>query len=72
MSASGDAGGARFSLTKDDTRGIVPNSSLSKLAGTLSANATIKEKLDRRRLAQYTQNNGMNRPRTATPKATRS
>ncbi len=62
VSTSGDAGGARLSLTKDDIRGIVPNSSLSKLGGSLSANATVKEKLNLSGNVQYTQNSGLNRP----------
>ena len=62
VSSSFDAGGARFSLTKDDTRGIVPNSSLSKLAGSMSANATIKEKLALSGSLNYTQNSALNRP----------
>jgi TonB-linked SusC/RagA family outer membrane protein len=62
VSSSFDQGGARFSLTKDDTRGIVPNSSLSKLAGSLSANATIKEKLNLSGSLNYTQNAALNRP----------
>jgi TonB-linked SusC/RagA family outer membrane protein len=54
--------GARLSVTRDDIRGIVPNTSLGKLAGMLSANATIKSKLDLSGNLQYTQTNGLNRP----------
>lgn len=61
LSSAFDGGGVRISMTKDDIRGIVPNTSLSKLAGTLSANATIKEKLTISGSAQYTQNGGLNR-----------
>ena len=61
VSSSFDNGGVRFSLTKDDTRGIIPNSSLNKLAGSLSANATIKEKLSLAGSLNYTQNSGQNR-----------
>ena len=61
VSSSFDAGGARMSVTKDETRGIVPNSSLSKLAGSLSANATIREKLNLSGSLNYTQNRGLNR-----------
>ncbi|MEO5815464.1 MAG: SusC/RagA family TonB-linked outer membrane protein [Gemmatimonadaceae bacterium] len=61
VSSSFDAGGVRFSLTKDDTRGIVPNSSLNKLAGSVSANATLKEKLSVAGSVNYTQNAGKNR-----------
>ncbi|MEP6619897.1 MAG: SusC/RagA family TonB-linked outer membrane protein [bacterium] len=62
VSTSGDAMGARLSVTKDDIRGIVPNSSLSKLATTLSATATLMEKLNVSGNLQYVQNSGMNRP----------
>ena len=62
VSTSGEAMGARLSLTKDDIRGIVPNTSLSKLAGTLSASATLKEKLTFNGNLQYVQNAGLNRP----------
>ncbi len=61
VSSSFDAGGVRLSLTKDDVRGIVPNSSLNKLAGSLSANATIKEKLNVSGSLNYTQNSALNR-----------
>ena len=61
VSQSFDQGGVRFSLTKDDTRGIVPNSSLTKLAGSVSANATIREKLNLSTSLNYTQNGGLNR-----------
>ena len=61
VSQSFDQGGVRFSLTKDDTRGIVPNSSLTKLAGSVSANATIREKLVVSTSLNYTQNGGLNR-----------
>lgn len=61
VSSAFDAGGVRLSLTKDDTRGIVPNSSLSKLAGSLSANATIRERLNVSGTLNYTQNRGLNR-----------
>ncbi|MDB4913979.1 MAG: TonB-dependent outer membrane protein SusC/RagA [Gemmatimonadetes bacterium] len=62
VSTSGDASGARMSLTKDETRGIVPNTSLSKLGGTFSANATVREKLTLGGNLQYTQTGGKNRP----------
>ena len=48
-------------MTKDDIRGIIPNSSLGKLAGTLSANATMFEKLGIAGSLGYTQNSGLNR-----------
>jgi TonB-linked SusC/RagA family outer membrane protein len=53
--------GARLSITRDDIKGIVPNSSIGKLASALSANATIKDKLDVSGSLQYTQNKGWNR-----------
>jgi TonB-linked SusC/RagA family outer membrane protein len=62
VSTSGDASGARLSLTKDETRGIVPTSSISSLGGTFSGNATVKEKLTVGGNVQYTQLSGMNRP----------
>lgn len=62
VSTSAENAGARLSLTKDDVRGIVPNSSLSKLGGTFSANATIKEKLTVGGNMQYVQNAGKNVP----------
>ncbi len=61
VSSAFEAGGVRLSLTKDNTRGIVPNSSLAKLAGALSANATIREKLNVTGSLNYTQNRGLNR-----------
>ena len=61
VSSSFDAGGVRMSLTKDDIRGIVPNSSLAKLAGSVSANATIREKLNLTGSLNYTENKGLNR-----------
>lgn len=64
MNASGttDNSAARLSLTKDETNGIVPNTSLSRLGGTLSASTTIREKLTLGGNLQYTNTNGMNRP----------
>src|SRR4029079_13967037 len=61
VSQSYENAGARLSITRDDVKGIVPNSSLGKLATALSANATIQEKLDISGSLQYTQNKGMNR-----------
>ncbi len=61
VSSSFENGGVRLSMTKDDTRGIIPNSSLNKLAGTLSANATMFEKLGIAGSLSYTQNGGLNR-----------
>jgi TonB-linked SusC/RagA family outer membrane protein len=62
VSQSFENAGARLSITRDDVKGIVPNSSLGKLASALSANATINEKLDISGSLNYTQNKGMNRP----------
>ena len=50
--------GARLSLTKDEATGIVPNSRVAKLAGTLSASAVVKEKLTIAGSLQYVQNSG--------------
>lgn len=61
VSSSFDAGGVRMSLTKEDVKGIVPNSSLNKLAGSVSANATIREKLNLTGSLNYTENRGLNR-----------
>ena len=62
VSQSFENAGARLSITRDDIKANVPNSSLGRLASSLSANATIKEKLDVSGSLQYTQNKGMNRP----------
>ena len=61
VSSAFDNGGVRLSLTKDDDRGIIPNSSLGKLAGSVSANAQIREKLNVGGSLNYTQNSGQNR-----------
>jgi len=61
-SGSMDNAAARLSLTKDEVGGIVPNSSLSRLGGTLSANTTIREKLTIGGSLQYQNTKGMNRP----------
>jgi TonB-linked SusC/RagA family outer membrane protein len=61
MSQSFDNAGARLSVTRDDIKGIVPNSSLGKLAGSLSANATVNEKLDISGSLTYVQTRGLNR-----------
>jgi TonB-linked SusC/RagA family outer membrane protein len=62
VATSSDNAGARLSLTKDDVRGIVPNTSLAKLGGTFSANATLWEKLTVGGNMQYVQNSAKNRP----------
>ncbi len=61
VSTTGDAMGARLSLTKDDQRAAVPGSSLNKLAASLSANATLAQKLTVSGNLQYVQTNGVNR-----------
>jgi len=53
---------ARLSLTKDEQAGIVPNSSLDRLGGTLSASTTIREKLTVAGNLQYQNTKGLNRP----------
>jgi len=60
VSQSYENAGARLSITRDDIKGIVPNSSLGKLASSLSANATIG-KFDLSGSLLYTQNKGLNR-----------
>ena len=54
--------GARLSLTKENTRGLVPNSSLGKLSGSLGASAIVNDKLTITGNLQLAQTNGMNRP----------
>jgi len=53
---------ARLSITKEDVKGIVPNSSLAKLAAVVSAGAQVNDKLTVSGTAQWVRNNGMNRP----------
>ncbi len=60
--ASGKGMGVRLSVTKDNTGGIVPNSSLNKLAGSISGSVAVNDKLSFNGSLQYTQTNGMNRP----------
>ena len=60
--AAGKGMGVRISVTKDNTTGMVPNSSLAKLAGSISGSATINEKLNVSGSLNYTTTNGMNRP----------
>jgi TonB-linked SusC/RagA family outer membrane protein len=62
MVTSGKGMGSRLSITKEDVKGIVPNSSLAKLAGSLSASAVVNSKLTLSGSMQYTQNKGLNRP----------
>src|SRR5262245_52025873 len=61
VSQSFENAGARLSVTRDDIKGVVPNSSIGKLSSALSANATINEKLDVSGSLLYTQNKGLNR-----------
>lgn len=62
MVASGKGMGLRMSITKDNIAGIVPNSSLSKLAGSISGNLQLNEKLSFSGSLNYANNAGMNRP----------
>ena len=62
ISGSSDQSGARLSITKDETRGIVPNTSIQQLGGTVSASTTIREKLTIGGNLQYVNTAGMNRP----------
>lgn len=61
VSQSAENAGARLSITRDDIKGIVPNSSLGKTSAQLSANTTFNEKLDLSGSLAYTQNKGYNR-----------
>ena len=61
IATSGESMGARLSVTKDNVKGILPNSSMAKLAGALSATASIKEKLTMSGSVQYVQSSAMNR-----------
>lgn len=62
MVSSGRTMGSRLSLTKEDVKGLVPNSSIAKLSGSLSVNAVVNSKLTLSGSTQYTQTKGMNRP----------
>jgi TonB-linked SusC/RagA family outer membrane protein len=62
VTANGKMMGARLSLTKDNITGLVPNSSLGKLAGSISVNASVTPKFTVSGSLQYVQTNGMNRP----------
>ncbi|HKS07844.1 MAG TPA: SusC/RagA family TonB-linked outer membrane protein [Gemmatimonadaceae bacterium] len=59
--SNGPGYGARVSLTKESATGIVPNSSLSKLVGSVSANAAVKDKLMLSGSLQYVQSRGQGR-----------
>lgn len=61
IASAGESMGARLSVTKDNVRGILPNSSMAKLAGTLSASASVKEKLNITGSVQYVQSSAINR-----------
>src|ERR1019366_9660562 len=56
--AAGKGMGLRFSVTKENTTGIVPNSSLGKLAGAISGSATLTDKLNVSGSVNYTTTNG--------------
>ncbi|MEP6766187.1 MAG: SusC/RagA family TonB-linked outer membrane protein, partial [Gemmatimonadaceae bacterium] len=62
VTTSGRGMGARLSITKDAVQGLVPNTSLDKLSGSLSASAVVREKLTIGGSLQYVQNNGSQRP----------
>ncbi|MBM3289539.1 MAG: SusC/RagA family TonB-linked outer membrane protein, partial [Candidatus Hydrogenedentes bacterium] len=62
VTANGSRTAARLSVTKDNVRGIVPNSSLAKLAASLSASAAFSEKFNVSGSLQVVQNQGFNRP----------
>ncbi|HEY5491860.1 MAG TPA: SusC/RagA family TonB-linked outer membrane protein [Gemmatimonadaceae bacterium] len=64
VTASGSKTAARLSLTKDNTSGIVPNSTLSKLSASLSASASITDKWSVSGSLQVVQNEGNNRTET--------
>lgn len=62
VTTNGQKSSARLSLTKDNTQGIVPNSSIARLAGVVSASATLSDKLSVSGTLQVVQNSGFNRP----------
>jgi len=62
VTANGAKSAARLSLTKDNTQGIVPNSSLARLAAVVSATTAITDKLSVSGSLQLVQNQGFNRP----------
>jgi len=62
VTANGSKSAARLSLTKDNTQGIVPNSSIARLAGVVSATAALTDKVNVSGSLQVVQNQGFNRP----------
>jgi len=62
VTANGSKSAARMSLTKDNTQGIVPNASLARLAGVVSATAALTDKINVSGSLQVVQNQGFNRP----------
>lgn len=62
VAASGTGMGVRLSLTSDNTTGIVPNSSVRRLGGTLSGNVAVNDRLQVSGSLLYTNTDGMNRP----------
>ncbi|MBI3504284.1 MAG: SusC/RagA family TonB-linked outer membrane protein [Proteobacteria bacterium] len=62
MTAASKGMGLRLSVTKDNVAGIVPNSSTSKLAGSISGSVQFNDKFSMSGSLNYTQTNGMNRP----------
>jgi TonB-linked SusC/RagA family outer membrane protein len=61
VTANGAKSAARLSVTKDNQMGIVPNSSLSKLAASLNASAAINEQWNVSGSLQVVSNQGNNR-----------
>ena len=62
VTAAAKGMGARLSLSKDNITGLVPNSSLGKLSGAISASLAVTSKFSVSGSLQYVQTNGMNRP----------
>ncbi|MBM3908240.1 MAG: SusC/RagA family TonB-linked outer membrane protein [Gemmatimonadetes bacterium] len=62
VTANGSKTAARLAVTKDNVRGIVPNSALAKLAASLSASAAFNDKFNVSGSLQVVQNQGFNRP----------
>ena len=62
VSAAGRGMGVRFSLTRDDITGIVPNSALQRTSGTVSGNVTVNKWLDVDASLLFSSGKGRNRP----------
>lgn len=61
VTTSGSGAAARLSLTKDNIVGIIPNSSLGKLSGMLSASAVVRDKLTLSGSLNYVETEALNR-----------